>query len=128
MEFLLLAMPTPALGLFPWSVLLTPEADPGLVQLSLINLSNVIVVLMLLFLAWPLTFFGSRRPESQIKVGLLRAYLRGPASAILALVIILNMGPATEVLGLPGAGIHALRSGRGAATVAMVHSSLPAKG
>ena len=102
MEFLLLAMPTPALGLFPWSVLLTPEADPGLVQLTLINLSNVIVVLMLLFLAWPLTFFGSRRPESQIKVGLLRAYLRGPASAILALVIILNMGPATEVLGLPG--------------------------
>ncbi len=102
MGFLLLAMPTPALGLFPWSVLLTPEADPGLVQLSLINLSNVIVVLMLLFLAWPLTFFGSRRPESQIKVGLLRAYLRGPASAILALVIILNMGPATEVLGLPG--------------------------
>ena len=32
----------------------------------------------------------------------MRAYLRGPASAILALVIILNMGPATEVLGLPG--------------------------
>lgn len=101
MGFLLLAMPTPALGLFPWSVLLAPEADPGFLQLSLINLSNVIVVLMLLFLAWPLTFFGSRRPESQIKVGLLRAYLRGPASAILALVIILNMGPATEVLGLP---------------------------
>jgi len=102
MGFLLLAMPTPALGLFPWSLLLMPEAGPGLLRLSLINLSNVIVGLMLLFLAWPLTFFGSRRPESQIKVGLLRAFLRGPASAILALVIILNMGPATEVLGLPG--------------------------
>ena len=101
MGFLLLAMPTPALGLFPWS-LLAPEAASELLQLSLINLSNIIVVLMLLFLAWPLTFFGSRRPESQIKVGLLRAFLRGPASAILALVIILNMGPATEVLGLPG--------------------------
>ena len=102
MGFLLLAMPTPALGLFPWSLLLAREPDPALLQLSLINLSNVIVVLMLLFLAWPLTFFGSRRPESQIKVGLLRAWLRGPASAILALIIIVNMGPATEVLGLPG--------------------------
>ncbi|MCY4526856.1 MAG: hypothetical protein OXB89_09635, partial [Anaerolineaceae bacterium] len=102
MGILLLAMPTPALGLFPWSVLLAREAEPALLQLTLINLSNVIVVLMLLFLAWPLTFFGSRRPESQIKVGLLRAFLRGPASATLALVIILNMGPAIEVLGLPG--------------------------
>ncbi|MCE2490814.1 MAG: hypothetical protein J4G17_12695 [Anaerolineae bacterium] len=94
MGILLLAMPTP--------VLLAREADPALLQLPLINLSNVIVVLMLLFLAWPLTFFGSRRPESQIKVGLLRAFLRGPASATLALVIILNMRPAIEVLGLPG--------------------------
>lgn len=102
MGFLLLAMPTPALGLFPWSVLLAREAEPALLQLTLINVSNVIVVLMLLFLAWPLTFFGSGRPESQIKVGLLRAFLRGPASATLALVIILNMGPAIEVLGLPG--------------------------
>ncbi len=102
MGILLLAMPTPALGLFPWSVLLAREAEPALLQLTLINLSNVIVVLMLLFLAWPLTFFGSRRPESQIKVGLLRAFLRGPASATLALVIILNMRPAIEVLGLPG--------------------------
>lgn len=102
MGFLLLAMPTPALGLFPWSVLLAREAEPALLQLTLINVSNVIVVLMLLFLAWPLTFFGSRRPESQIKLGLLRAFLRGPASATLALVIILNMGPAIEVLGLPG--------------------------
>ncbi|MDD9956103.1 MAG: hypothetical protein OXP68_07765 [Anaerolineaceae bacterium] len=102
MGFLLLAMPTPALGLFPWSVVLAREADPALLQLTLINFSNVIVVLMLLFLAWPLTFFGSRRPESQIKLGLLRAFLRGPASATLALVIILNMGPAIEVLGLPG--------------------------
>ena len=102
MGYLQIAMLTPAIGIFPFSVLLGPEQDFTLAALILVNLANVVVILMLLFLAYPLSFFGSSVPDRVVKTELLRFILRGPATALLALVAIIYTVPATRVLSLPG--------------------------
>ncbi len=89
MAYLQLAMLTPPLGIFPYGLLLPPGEVFNLGALLVVNLANIVVVLMLLFLAYPLSFFGSRIPDRVVKVELLRFILRGPATGVLALVIIL---------------------------------------
>lgn len=102
MGYLQVAMLTPAFGIFPFSVLLGPGQEFSLGGLFLINASNVVVILMLLFLAYPLAFFGSRVPDRVVKTELLRFVLRGPATGLLALVVIIFTTPATRVFGLSG--------------------------
>lgn len=102
MGYLQIALLTPAIGIFPFSALLNPSEVFSLAGLLLVNASNVVVVLMLLFLAYPLSFFGSRIPDRVVKTELLRFVLRGPATGLLALAIIIFTSPATRILGLPG--------------------------
>lgn len=102
MGYLQIAMLTPAIGIFPFSVMLGPGEEFTLPALVLVNIANVVVILMLLFLAYPLSFFGSSVPDRVVKTELLRFVVRGPATALLALVAIIYTVPATRVLGLPG--------------------------
>lgn len=101
MGYLQVAMLTPAIGTFPFSVLLGPGTEFSFNALLLVNLSNIVVILMLLFLAYPLSFFGSNVPDRVVKTELLRFVLRGPATGLLALAVIIYASP-TRVLGLPG--------------------------
>ena len=55
-----------------------------------------------MFLSYPLSFFGSSQPDRVVKTDLLRFVLRGPATGLLALAVILVITPASRVLGLPG--------------------------
>ncbi|MDZ4763860.1 MAG: hypothetical protein SGI73_04855 [Chloroflexota bacterium] len=102
MGYLQIAILTPAVGVFPFSVLLGAGEEFSFWGLLLVNAANIVVILMLLFLAYPLSFFGSRVPDRQVKADLLRFILRGPATALLALVTITYTAPATRILGLPG--------------------------
>jgi hypothetical protein len=102
MGYLQFALITPAIGIFPFSMLLGPGEEYSLLGLLLVNVANVVVILMLLFLAYPLSFFGSRIPDRVVKTELLRFFLRGPATGLLALVTILYTTPASRILGLRG--------------------------
>lgn len=102
MGYLQFAMLTPAIGIFPFSVILGPGEEFSLLGLFLVNVANIVVILMLLFLAYPLSFFGSRQPDRMVKLELLRFLLRGPATGLLALVTVLFTVPATRILGMPG--------------------------
>ena len=102
MGYLQFALLTPALGIFPFSLLLGPGEEYSLLGLVLVNLANIVVILMLLFLAYPLSFFGTRVPDRVVKTELLRFFLRGPATGLLALVTILYTTPASRIFGLPG--------------------------
>lgn len=102
MAYLQFALITPALGIFPFSALFAPGQEFSLAGLALVNLANVVVILMLLFLAYPLSFFGSRVPDRVVKTELLRFVLRGPATGLLALAVIIFTVPTTRILGLPG--------------------------
>lgn len=101
MGYLQIALLTPALGIFPFSMLLQGE-EFSLIGLFIVNLANIVVILMLAFLAYPLSFFGSRIPDRVVKTELLRFLVRGPATGILALVAVLYTLPATRILGIPG--------------------------
>lgn len=102
MGYLQFALITPAVGIFPFSMILGPGEEYSLAGLLLVNVANIVVILMLLFLAYPLSFFGSRIPDRVVKVELLRFFLRGPATGLLALVAILYTTPASRILGLRG--------------------------
>lgn len=102
MAYLQSAVLTPALGIFPFSVLLGLGEEFSLTGLVLVNSANLVVVLMLLFLAYPLSFFGSRIPDRVVKAELLRFLMRGPATGLLALAVIIFIPPTSQILGVPG--------------------------
>lgn len=102
MAYLQFAILTPAIGIFPYSVLLPASDDISvIVQLS-VNLANIIVIIMLIFLSYPLSFFGSDIPDRVVKVELLRFLLRGPGTALLTLGVIITTNRASAILSLPG--------------------------
>ena len=102
MAYLQIAILTPALGIFPYSVLLQPGDEFSLFGLLVINTANVIIILMLFFLSYPLYFFGSDRPDRLVKKQLLDFLLRGPATGLIALAVVNFTAQATRILSLPG--------------------------
>jgi hypothetical protein len=102
MGYLQIALLTPAVGIFPFSVLLGPGTEFSLLGLTLVNLTNFVIILMLLFLSYPLSFFGSRVPDRVVKTELLRFILRGPGTGLLALVTIIFVTPASRIFGVTG--------------------------
>ncbi|MCA9913101.1 MAG: hypothetical protein KC496_07120 [Anaerolineae bacterium] len=102
MAYLQFGILLPALGIFPYSALLPPGEGNTLVVQLLVNTANVVVITMLIFLSYPLSFFGSDIPDRVVKVELLRFLLRGPGTALLALAVLLSTRRATEILGLAG--------------------------
>src|SRR5260221_14632908 len=106
MTYLLLVFLTPAAGIFPYSLLFSnpSRADPLLLWV-LINLGNLGIAVMLAFMAYPLSFFGSNRPDRVIKAELLRFMLRGPVIGILVLLVLLFV-PAAAVLARAGLGVR----------------------
>lgn len=102
MTYLLIAILTPAVGIFPYSVLLNPGQELSITVQILVNLANIFVISMLVFLSYPLSFFGSDKPDRVVKVELLRFLLRGPGTALLALAVIVFTQRGSDILGLPG--------------------------
>ncbi len=102
MGYLQIAMLTAPAGTFPFAILLEIGGVNSVGTLLLVNASNLIIILMLLFLSYPLSFFGSRQPDRLVKTDLLRFMLRGPSTAVLALIVIIFTRPASEIIGLPG--------------------------
>ncbi|MBO9309259.1 MAG: hypothetical protein J7551_05705 [Chloroflexi bacterium] len=105
MTYLLFALVTPMAGVFPFSLLFpnAAEADAKLIWL-LINIGNLGIVLMLAFMAYPLAFFGPKKPDRMIKAELLSFMLRGPATGIGVLVVILYV-PRLSVFGIPSSAL-----------------------
>ena len=100
MGYLQIAFLTPSLGIFPYSVLLNPGDELSIFGLLVINIANVIIILMLFFLSYPLYFFGSDIPDRLVKRQLLDFLLRGPATGLIALAVINFTAQATSILGL----------------------------
>lgn len=102
MAYLQIAFLTPALGIFPYSVLLNHGDEFTLFGLLLINTANIGIILMLLFLSYPLYFFGSDIPDRLVKKQLLDFLLRGPATGLIALAVVNFTAQATRILSLRG--------------------------
>ncbi len=102
MAYLQIAILTPAIGIFPYSVVLNPGDEFSIFGLLVINTANIIIILMLLFLSYPLYFFGSDIPDRLVKKQLLDFLLRGPATGLIALAVINFTTQASRIFSLPG--------------------------
>lgn len=102
MAYLQFAMITPVIGTFPFSVLLGAGNEFSILSLVLVNVANAIIILMLIFLSYPLSFFGSQIPDRMVKSELLRFFLQGPATGLLVLATMLVSNQAVVILGIPG--------------------------
>lgn len=100
MGYLQYAILLPAIGIFPFSIFINSTDEHVAAITLLVILANIVVAAMLVFLSYPLGFFGSDRPDRIVKVELLHFLLRGPGTALLALAAIVVTGRATRVLGL----------------------------
>ncbi|MCL4256460.1 MAG: hypothetical protein KJ043_22075, partial [Anaerolineae bacterium] len=99
MTYLLVSVLMPTIGIFPYSAFLPIGEEFTAGALVLVNLTNIVVILALLFLAYPLSFFGSDLPDRVVKADLLRFMLLGPATGLLALVVIIYNAPLSRLLG-----------------------------
>jgi len=102
MAYLQTAFLTPAIGIFPYSIVLNPGDEFSIFGLLVINTANIIIILMLVFLSYPLYFFGSDRPDRLVKKELLDFLLRGPATGFIALAVINFTTQAVRIFSLPG--------------------------
>lgn len=102
MAYLQFAMITPLIGVFPYSVFLDPGGEYSISALILVNIANFGIILMLVFLSFPLSFFGSRVPDRVVKADLLRFMLLGPGTGLVALVVVIYTIPASGLIGIPG--------------------------
>lgn len=103
MTYLLIVFLTPAYGVFPYSLLFRQFGDQQTTTLLVIlNLANLVVMFMLVFMAYPLSFFGSVEPDRIIKSRLLEFMLRGPLTGTAILAVILFLPRFSNILGLDG--------------------------
>ena len=102
MGYLLYSFTMPALGIFPYSLLFVDSQSSSLLFWILVIIGNLGIALMLMFMSYPLSFFGSNIPDRLVRSELLSFFLRGPFAGILVLLAVLYLPQAGRILGLPG--------------------------
>jgi hypothetical protein len=88
MAYLSIGFIAPAMGVFPYLLLAgwPAEVIPGGFLLILVVIGNVAVATMLALMAYSVAFFGTLTADRVIKHRMVRFLLRGPLTAILALI------------------------------------------
>ncbi len=86
MTYLLISFIGPAIGVFPYLLLIGwPSRLPEVLFWSLLIVSNIGVATMLALMAYSIAFIGALTPDRTIKYRMVRFLMRGPLTAIVAL-------------------------------------------
>ncbi len=87
MAYLSIGFIAPAAGVFPYLLIIGwPTALPGALLWGLLIVGNVGIAIMLVLMAYSVAFIGTLNPDRVIKHRMVRFLLRGPVTAMLALV------------------------------------------
>lgn len=102
MTYLGLAFVAPALGVFPYLVVMSISAplSPNVLQLLLL-VGNVAVLLMIVLMAYSVAYFGALTPDRVIKHNLIHYLLRGPVVGAVVIFVMLAVPKVQQILGLP---------------------------
>lgn len=96
MAYLSISFFAPAMGVFPYLLLIGwPSVLPNMLLWVLLIAGNVAVAVMLALMAYSVAFIGALTPDRVIKYRMVRFLLRGPLTAIVALVMF-GLGVALE--------------------------------
>jgi len=102
MTYLGLAFAAPALGVFPYLMLIgvtTLQPANGFRLLLLVG--NIAVLMMLLLMAYSVAYFGALAPDRVVRHDLIHYLLRGPFVGAMVLFIMLAVPKVEHILGLP---------------------------
>ncbi|MCL7452376.1 MAG: hypothetical protein M8467_04945 [Anaerolineae bacterium] len=101
MTYLGLTFVAPALGAFPYLML---TSVPSLLPVNLFQLlllvGNIAVLLMLVLMAYSVTYFGALTPDRVVKHRLVHYLLRGPLVGAAVIFTMLAVPKVQEILGL----------------------------
>ncbi len=102
MTYLAATIAAPAAGVFPYLLLAGwPASAYATAFWFLLVVGNISVGLLLVLLAYSVSFFGTFTPDRAVKHRLVRFLLRGPLVATLVVVVIIAASQAEGWLGLP---------------------------
>lgn len=105
MTYLLIPYFAPALAVFPFLLLSGGAGEalfPPAAFYGILILFDVMLIVMLTFMSYPLAFIGTPLPDRLIKAQMLQFFLRGPVVAIVVLAVIIWIPRASAVFGLQG--------------------------
>jgi len=106
MSYMLGVMLTPGLGIFPYSLLFDSvgqqEGFSLLAILLAFNAANLLVIGMLVFMSYPLSFFGTYQSDRVVRRDLVQFLLRAPFITIIVLAMMVSVPRVSEPLGLAG--------------------------
>ncbi len=102
MTYLMVTFWTPAWGIFPYSLLFSilPSGLGAVPEIGLwlvFNVANLAVLGMLAFMAYPLSFFGERRPDRVVRLELLQFMLRGPLTGMVLVAVLQTFSRVDQV-------------------------------
>lgn len=102
MTYLMLAFAAPSFGVFPYMLVANQSSlIPPSVLLIILFLVNIGIVLMMVFMAYNVSFFDAYTPDRVVKYVLATYLLRGPLVATLVIILILAMPDRRIIWGLP---------------------------
>ncbi len=102
MTYLAAAFVAPALGVFPYLVLVSaPEPVPSSLVLSLSLIGNMGVGAMLVLMSYSVAYYGVLTPDRVVKHRLIHYLLRGPVVGSAVIVAMLLIPKVEAILGLP---------------------------
>ena len=102
MTYLMLSFAAPSFGVFPY-MLVANQASllPAWVLLSTLFVVNIAIMVMIVFMAYNVSFFDAFTPDRVVKYTLATYLLRGPLVAISVIAVIIAMPNEPIILGLP---------------------------
>lgn len=108
MGFLLLGLPAPALGIFPylialnWGAIGPASSQSGDILILLLSfIGNGAVATLLVILAYTVAYFGVLTPDRVVRYRLIRFFMRGPVVAVLVIGAVQTLPTVERILGLP---------------------------
>lgn len=102
MNYLSIAFIAPALGAFPFLILVSiPHLVPPAMVLVLAAMGNLLVGFMLIVLTYTVAYYGVLTPDRAVRQSLVYYLLRGPVVGTLVVMLILTIPNTPLVLGLP---------------------------
>ena len=106
MTYLMIAFAAPALGVFPYMLVASQtQLIPPELLLSILFLVNIGIDLMIIVMAYSVSFFDAFAPDRVVKYTLATYLLRGTLVATLVIIVILALPDREIILGLPRDGI-----------------------
>ena len=102
LNYLLWSFAAPALGVFPYLIVISWAVDTSTMTVLVFSIiANIAIGIMLVVMTYSVAYFGVLSPDRVVKRQLVYFLLRGPILAVIIVGLILTVPEVEAILGLP---------------------------